>query len=52
MVVLSPLIRSYEGYMAIPKDVALGYTVMLAEIVEQLDEEISTHVFIQGEVGG
>jgi diaminopropionate ammonia-lyase len=43
---------SYEGYMEIPKDVALGYTVMLAEIVEQLDGEIPTHVFIQGGVGG
>ncbi|MDP2572538.1 diaminopropionate ammonia-lyase [Vibrio penaeicida] len=43
---------SYEGYMDIPKDVALGYTVMLAEIVEQLKGEIPTHVFIQGGVGG
>lgn len=43
---------SYEGYMEIPKDVALGYTVMLAEIVEQLHGEIPTHVFIQGGVGG
>lgn len=43
---------SYEGYMEIPKDVALGYTVMLSEIVEQLDGEIPTHVFIQGGVGG
>lgn len=43
---------SYEGYMTIPKDVALGYTVMLAEIVEQLDGEIPTHVFVQGGVGG
>ncbi|MGF1852052.1 diaminopropionate ammonia-lyase [Vibrio satsumensis] len=43
---------SYEGYMEIPKDVALGYTVMLAEIVEQLDGEIPTHVFVQGGVGG
>ena len=43
---------SYEGYMEVPKDVALGYTVMLAEIVEQLDGEIPTHVFIQGGVGG
>lgn len=43
---------SYEGYMEIPKDVALGYTVMLAEIVEQLDGDIPTHVFIQGGVGG
>ncbi|MGF1790807.1 diaminopropionate ammonia-lyase [Photobacterium profundum] len=43
---------SYEGYMEIPKDVALGYTVMLAEIVEQLNDEIPTHVFVQGGVGG
>ena len=43
---------SYEGYMEIPKDVALGYTVMLAELVEQLNGEIPTHVFVQGGVGG
>jgi diaminopropionate ammonia-lyase len=43
---------SYEGYMEIPKDVALGYTVMLSEIVEQLDGEIPTHVFVQAGVGG
>ncbi|WP_061016133.1 diaminopropionate ammonia-lyase [Vibrio splendidus] len=43
---------SYEGYMEIPKDVALGYTVMLAEIVDQLDGAIPTHVFVQGGVGG
>jgi len=43
---------SYEGYMDIPKDVALGYTVMLSEIVEQLDGDIPTHVFVQGGVGG
>ncbi|MBY4675814.1 diaminopropionate ammonia-lyase [Marinobacterium arenosum] len=43
---------SYEGYMDIPKDVALGYTVMLSELVEQLDGEIPTHVFVQGGVGG
>lgn len=43
---------SYEGYMEIPKDVALGYTVMLSEIVEQLAGEIPTHVFVQGGVGG
>ncbi|MCF6450811.1 diaminopropionate ammonia-lyase [Vibrio sp. MMG022] len=43
---------SYEGYMEIPKDVALGYTVMLSEVVAQLDGEIPTHVFVQGGVGG
>lgn len=43
---------SYTGYMDIPKDVALGYTVLLAEGVEQMADEIPTHVFIQGGVGG
>lgn len=43
---------SYEGYMEIPKDVALGYTVLLAESVEQMNGEIPTHVFIPGGVGG
>ncbi|MFT5658314.1 MAG: diaminopropionate ammonia-lyase [Gammaproteobacteria bacterium] len=43
---------SYAGYMDIPKDVALGYTVLLAESVEQMQGEIPTHVFIQGGVGG
>jgi diaminopropionate ammonia-lyase len=43
---------SYEGYMDIPGDVALGYTVLLAESVEQMNGEIPTHVFIQGGVGG
>lgn len=43
---------SYEGYMDIPKDVALGYTVLLAESVKQMEGKIPTHVFIQGGVGG
>ena len=43
---------SYPGYIEIPKDVALGYTVMLAEAVEQMEGAIPTHVFIQAGVGG
>jgi len=43
---------SYEGYMEIPKDVAIGYTILLAESVEQMNADIPTHVFIQGGVGG
>ncbi len=43
---------SYPGYQDIPRDVALGYTVMLAESVEQMKGEIPTHVFIQAGVGG
>lgn len=42
---------SYEGYQSIPKFVALGYTVMLKEIIEQLEGNIPTHVFLQGGVG-
>lgn len=43
---------SYPGYLDVPKDVTLGYTVMVSEIVQQLSGEIPTHVFIQGGVGG
>jgi diaminopropionate ammonia-lyase len=43
---------SYEGYLTIPKFVALGYTVMLKEIIHQLEGNIPTHVFLQGGVGG
>ena len=43
---------SYPGYVDIPKDVALGYTVMLAEAVEQMEGDIPTHVFVQAGVGG
>lgn len=43
---------SYPGYVDVPRDVALGYTVMLTEAVEQLGNSIPTHVFIQAGVGG
>jgi diaminopropionate ammonia-lyase len=43
---------SYEGYTSIPKFVTLGYTVMLKEIINQLEGNIPTHVFLQGGVGG
>lgn len=43
---------SYPGYTEVPKDVALGYTAMLSELVSQLEGDIPTHVFIQGGVGG
>lgn len=43
---------SYAGYMDIPRDVALGYSVLLAESIQQLAQERPTHVFIQGGVGG
>jgi len=43
---------SYPGYADISRDVALGYTVLLAEAVEQMGDSIPTHVFIQAGVGG
>ncbi|MCP4406958.1 MAG: diaminopropionate ammonia-lyase, partial [Gammaproteobacteria bacterium] len=43
---------SYPGYKDIPRDVALGYTVMLKEAVEQMQGAIPSHVFIQAGVGG
>ena len=42
---------SYEGYTDIPKDVMQGYTVMVDESLKQMDE-MPTHVFLQGGVGG
>jgi diaminopropionate ammonia-lyase len=43
---------SYEGYIDIPRDITAGYSVMLQEVVEQLDGHIPSHVFVQGGCGG
>ena len=43
---------SYPGYRDIPRDVALGYTTLLAESIEQMQGDKPSHVFIQGGVGG
>lgn len=44
---------SYEGYTYVPKYVMAGYTVMTKEISDQLGEDqIPTHIIIQGGVGG
>ena len=43
---------SYAGHLEIPKDVAMGYTVLLSESIAQIGDDIPTHVFIQGGVGG
>ena len=42
---------SYEGYMEVPRDVMQGYQLMVEEAAQQMDE-MPTHVFIQGGVGG
>jgi diaminopropionate ammonia-lyase len=44
---------SYGDYITIPRDIMLGYTVMVDEIIGALaDEALPTHVFAQGGVGG
>lgn len=42
-----------EEYTKIPRDIALGYTTMAAEALEQMQtlEEAPTHVFLQAGVG-
>ena len=42
---------SYKGYTEVPKDVMQGYTVMVDEALNQMEEK-PTHVFLQGGVGG
>ncbi len=43
---------SWDGYATIPGWVMQGYTVMVAEIMDQLGSDRPTHVFVQGGVGG
>ena len=44
---------SYEGYMEIPRHIMAGYTVMAAEIIDQLGgDSLPPHIFLQGGVGG
>ena len=43
---------SWEGYRDIPRNVMAGYSVMVAEIIEQLHGQPPSHVFVQGGVGG
>lgn len=43
---------SWEGYETIPLDIMAGYSVMAAEIVEQLDGKVPSHFFIQAGCGG
>lgn len=44
---------SYEGYDDLPRTIMQGYSVMLSEVLDELDgEPPPTHVFVQGGVGG
>jgi diaminopropionate ammonia-lyase len=43
---------SYPGYTETPKQVMQGYTVMAAEVIDQLAGARPTHLFVQAGVGG
>ncbi len=43
---------SWDNYTEVPRQVMAGYSVMAHEIIEQLQGEIPTHIFIQAGCGG
>lgn len=43
---------SWEGYREIPNQVMAGYTVLADEIVEQMEGQIPSHIFLQAGCGG
>ena len=43
---------SWDGYKEVPKLIMAGYTIMIKEIIDQVDTNSITHVFLQAGVGG
>ena len=43
---------AWENYMIVPKYTMAGYTVMMKEIVEQVNNEKISHIILQAGVGG
>ena len=43
---------SWEDYMNVPKYIMAGYSVMIKEIIDELNYQKITHVFLQAGVGG
>ena len=43
---------AWKDYMIVPKYTMAGYTVMMKEIVDQIDQNKISHVFLQAGVGG
>lgn len=43
---------AWEGYREVPTAVMAGYSLIAAEVVEQIGEQRPTHVLVQGGVGG
>jgi diaminopropionate ammonia-lyase len=43
---------AWKNYMTVPKYTMAGYTVMMKEIVDQINENKITHIILQAGVGG
>jgi len=43
---------SWDGYKEVPKLIMAGYTIMIKEILDKIDTNPITHVFLQAGVGG
>ncbi len=43
---------SWEGYKEVPKLIMAGYTIMVKEIIDEIDKNSITHIFLQAGVGG
>ena len=43
---------SWEGYKEVPKLIMAGYTIMIKEIMDQINDEKITHVLLKAGVGG
>jgi len=43
---------SWEGYKDVPRLIMAGYTIMIKEILDEIDSNSITHVFLQAGVGG
>ncbi|MDC0631777.1 diaminopropionate ammonia-lyase [Candidatus Pelagibacter sp.] len=43
---------SWEGYKTVPRYIMAGYTIMIKEIFDKINNEKISHVFLQAGVGG
>ena len=43
---------SWENYKEVPKLIMAGYTIMVKEIIDEIDKNSITHIFLQAGVGG
>ena len=43
---------SWDGYKEVPKLIMAGYTIMVKEIIDEIDKNSITHIFLQAGVGG